>query len=289
MANRAKKHHIVPRVLQKEFAIPGDTQRIWRTKRDESQIFRSVERKPIENVFIKRDYYTVLEHGDRSDRVERNFYGEIDDFLGRFLPKITDILKRGEVAEFPKNTLDAVRLLVMEMAKRTPDFLERDDDVAIGRNMVEKTLQALPDDTPAEQRDQMRADLKNDIWLRDQGRDIRVLATLRNSPRVEYALSLLVPRWAVSATKHSFILTSRMVYRIGNGGPNGLANPNLEMWMPLTPKIALVLIRTPETQIPDIIFLSPSQIRKINEYAVRNSFEIASHSEALLKSLIKLQ
>ena len=175
----------------------------------------------------------------------------------------------------------------MHMAKRTPDFLDGHNDIAMGRKLVEDTLKYASGEIPVAHRKQLEADLKDAARLQDKGRDIRVTATLKNSTRINEALSEFVPRWAVSETKHSYILASRMVYRIGNGESNGLINPNMEMWMPITPKIALVLLRDPENKIPHRVVDTPVHIRRVNEYAVKNSFEVASHSEALLKSLVR--
>lgn len=287
MANRAKNHHIVPQVLQKQFAIPGDQKRIWRAKKIQNGTFQSLELKRIAKSFIIKDYYTILENNERSDIIERELYGKIDDFLGRLLPDVIDALNRGITPKFSKETLDSIREIIIHMVTRTPDFLEH-DDVGIGKEVVENTLQALSSENSAEQRKQLEADLSDDIQLRDLGRHLRVTAKLKNSPRVRKALTEYVPRWSVSHSKHSYILSSKMVYLIGNGGPNGLSNPKMEMWMPITPKITLVLVRDPKNRIPHLVIDTPEHIRQVNEFAVKRSFEVASHSQKLLKSLIKL-
>lgn len=285
MGKRAKRHHIVPQALQKQFCIQGDQKRIWRAKREEvSKNFQSLDCKLIQNTFVVRDYYTVLENNQRSDIIERNFYGPIDDYLGRVLPQVIQVLNTGNIPEFSLEALESIREIVLHMAKRTPDFLGEHDDIAMGRKLVEETLKY---EIPVARRRQLEADLEDAARLQDKGRDIRVAATLENSTRIDEALSEFVPRWAVSETKHSYILASRMVYRIGNGGANGLINPNMEMWMPITPKIALVLVRDPENKIPHRVVETPARIRRVNEYAVKNSFEVASDSEALLKSLLR--
>ena len=288
MVKRAINHHIVPKVLQKQFVVQGDSKRIWRTKKDETEIYPSPELKRIEKVFVIRDYNTVIVNGKRSDLIEREFYSNIDDFLGRLLPDVLKTLNRGEVPNFSTETLSSIRDMTMQMIKRTPDFLNDNDDIARAKEVVEATLQAVPDGNASEARKRLEINLTNDVWLREQGRDMRVRATLKDSQRVKDAISDYVPRWAISQTKHSYILSSRMVYRIGNGGSNGLLNPNMEMWMPISPKIALVLLRDPQKRVPDVVVDTSKHIRKVNEYAVRNSFEIASHSETLLKSLIGL-
>jgi len=64
------------------------------------------------------------------------------------------------------------------------------------------------------------------------------------------------------------------------------AAPKMEMWMPISPKVAIVLVRDKEQKIPLRVVDCPDHIRKVNEYAMRKSIYIASHSEKLLKSLI---
>ncbi|WP_300396053.1 DUF4238 domain-containing protein [Henriciella sp.] len=286
MGNRAKNHHIVPKVLQRQFGIEGDPLKIWRAKKDQLGTYSAPKRKPIEKTFVIRDYNTILEDEQRSDRIERAFYAKLDDFLGRILPQTIEILDRGEIPDFSDESLDSLRKTAMHMAKRTPDFLQDHDDFELGKELVEDTLRAMPDDVPVEQRQKLEAELSNEARLRDRGRHIRVAATINDSQRVVETLSEFVPRWAISETKHSFILASRMVYRIGNGGSNGLSNPNMEMWMPICPKIALVLVRDIRNGIPHRNVASPEKIRQINQYAAKNSHEIASHSEKLLKSLV---
>lgn len=288
MSRRAIRHHIVPQVLQRQFSIEGDTQRIWRTKRDKvSDSYRPLELKLIRKAFVINDHYTVLENDQRSDLIEKNFYGPLDDYLGRLLPQIIQTLEGGEVPSFSSEALNSLRQMVMHMAMRTPDFTNKYSDVELGRQLVEDFLEhdLVKNDNLYYRK--FRAELNNTARLKERGRDIRVTATLNISTRTNEVLSKFVPRWAISQTRHSYILASRIVYRIGNGGSNGLMNPSMEMWMPITPKIALVLLRDPKRRIPHIVRDNPNHIRQINEYAVKYSFEVASHSRELLKSLTK--
>jgi len=96
-----------------------------------------------------------------------------------------------------------------------------------------------------------------------------------------------VPRWAVIEGKNSFILSSLIAYRIGNGGHNGLANPNMEIWMPIAPKYAIVMLQDPEGKITHRVSEPRVHVRKVNEFAVRNSSYVASHSHKLLRSLVR--
>jgi hypothetical protein len=285
MKYRSKKHHFVPIILQKQFSSEINGSIIWYSERGVDGEFKAPVSKEMKKAFVIDNYYTVLQKEESSDIVEKKFYGGIDNYLGEVLPKILLGFKNGSIPTFAGEPLENVRDVNMEMAKRTPEFTKKYDDIEIGREIVESTLLKLPHNEIGEDRRQLIADLNNPNRLREIGRNTRVRATIRRSELVDGALKDFSVRWAVINEKHSFILSSLMVYRIGNGGPNGLSNPNMEMWMPVSPKIALVLVRDPQNKIPLVVREGGSHIRQINEYAATNSQQIASHSQKLIESL----
>jgi len=284
MNNRSKNHHFVPKVLQKPFAIEG--KRIWFSERGKNNFFGTPEFRNINTAFCIKDHYTVLNGDSPSDIVERKFYGKIDNYWGKVLPFILGEFEKGTIPSFSGEYLERLRKVVVEMAKRTPDFTCSIDDAETGREIIENTLGALSNSPGNEEHSRASNSLHNPHKLKAIGRSVRVQAVIAHSPKIEHALKDFSVRWVVSKTRSSFILSSAMVYRIGNGGPNGMSNPKMEMWMPISPKIVLVLMRNNEQKTPRSIVDCPAHIRKVNEYAVRNSNYIASHSERLLKSLI---
>ena len=284
MSQRSKNHHFVPQILQKQFA--AERGGIWYSKRGEDNVFDPPQLRNTRTVFRIRDYYTILKGDERSDVVEREFYGQIDDYLGTVLPNILQSFENSVIPTFSGEPLNSLRRVVLEMTKRTPEFTKKYDDTITGREIVESTVAALSKNPSNEERLRSLNDLENPSRLREIGRSARVQAAIDRSSKVEQALEDFSVRWVVSETHHSFILSSMMVYRIGNGGPNALSNPNMEFWMPIAPKISLVLVRDKEERIPLKFADNRDHIRKVNEYATRSSKHIASHSEQLLKSLI---
>jgi Protein of unknown function (DUF4238) len=280
---RSKNHHFVPQVLQRQFAAkPGH---IWYSERGEDGTFKSPQLKEIDKAFRISNFYTVLSGDVPSDVVEKEFYGRIDGYLGKMLPKVLRGFEQGVIPTFSGIPLDSLRKVVVEMAKRTPEFTEIYDETAIGREVVESTLAALPNYPASEERRLLLAEMGNPSRLREIGRSLRVRSTIVRSALIENALEDFAVRWAFSGSHHSFLLSSLMVYRIGNGGSNGLSNPNMEMWMPISPKIALVLARDPKNLIPLKVLEDSDHIRQVNEYASSSSRQIASHSKLLLESL----
>ncbi len=235
---------------------------------------------------MRKDYYTVSQGGAKSDIVERSVYGPIDDFLGRLLPQVAANVQAGVISNFDPEALASLQDVVLRMAKRTPDFMQGIDDAEIGREFIGRILEDPLRELTVNERAHYESALQDEKHLKFVGRDVQVRATLNTSDRVAQAMSEYVPRWGIIRSNHSLILSSRMVYRIGNGSSNGLMNKRMEMWMPITPKICLVMLRDPRNEVPHINELKPTKVREANLYAAKNSHEIASHSRKLLLSLI---
>lgn len=280
MLRRSKNHHFVPKVLQKNFSING--KHLWFSERQNAGEFHPPELRNINKTFRKRDYYTVLEGDQRSDIVERDFYGKIDDYLGRELPKIMNTIASGNYPTFSGPALETLRLNVMQMAKRTPDFVKNHDDVEPAAHILKAAMKVAN----TGERQELNKILRDPERLRDFGRNARVRGTIQNTKRVEDALHSMSVRWGVIEGNHSFVLSSKVVLWLGNGGPNGLMNPLVEIWMPISPKVSLILFRDKQNIFPVKNVIHRDFVRRLNEYASENSTQIASHSRQLLASLI---
>lgn len=282
---RIKNHHYVPKVLQKAFRCEDD--RIWYCERIQGR-FNAPAQRNIETTFREKNLYTVVVNGVQSDIVERKFYGNLDNYLGIILPKILEPVQNGQAPQFSDGALDSVRLAVFELMKRTPHFTRAYDDISIGREVIEKEIEHyLKNDRDDPELIRARNDLLKLEVLKSVGRTVRVKAVTTEMHSAHEVLKDFQVRWAVSHGKASFILSDLISYRIGNGGSNGLANPNAEIWMPISPKVSLILVRDEHNKIPLISVETVEHIRAVNEYAVANSNRIGAHSERLLKSLIQ--
>jgi hypothetical protein len=290
---RSKIHHYVPQVLQRQFLDkqqPGE--RIWYAeKKAGSQKFKQPELKKIEKTFQLKDYYTVLDDGQLSDKIERDYYGVIDNYLGKVLPWANDCLARGRVPSFEGKALENLQSVLVAMLKRTPDFIANQPtelaktDEEIGLEFIEEVLSQEEGELSDSRREELTKHKMNKHKLKHYGRDIRANAIAHPSRMIEEAFSQFQPHWAISETKSSFLLSSQITYCIGNGGHNGMANPLFELWMPVSPKNALVMTRNTRGAIPSKSTITPAHIRSINEYAARTSQKISSHSRNLIESI----
>lgn len=287
MPTRSKVHHYVPQVLQRQFLAQNSPERIWYSERDENNIFCAPYLKNISKTFQSKNFYTVLSEGELSDVIERVFYGSVDNYLGEVIPKIVDNFSNGFVTIFDEESRASLSQVVLAMAKRVPEFTKNFDENRTGLEIAEAVIKGLGnDDNEAEVRE-MTAAITNPAKLKELGRTVRVKAAARTSDEMIKMLGEFSVRWALIRSHHSYILSSTCVYRIGNGGSNGLSNPNAELWFPISPKVCLVLVRDPFRKIPLVSDDIADHIRKVNEHAMAVSDQIASHSQRLIESLTK--
>lgn len=289
MAKRSRHHHYVPKALQRYFS--ENCKNLWYASVDSNGEYVSPELRNIDSTFKGFDFYTVLdENGSPTDSVEKNFYEVLDNHLGALLKEIHDGFDRGDVPVFSGEQLISLHHLILSLASRTP-YKGGDakfDDVEIGKTFAETMISALEAQTPDHpDLQRYRTMLGDQRSFNLQGKNIRVRGQALPKNGTIDAMKDFVVRWAVSDGKSSFILQSSVVCRIGNGGPNGLSNPNCEWWMPISPKRAIILVRDLTHRLPLVYKIPRDHMREINESSVHNRREIASPSRELLLSLIR--
>lgn len=289
MAGRSRRHHYVPKALQRYFAENG--RNLWYTEKASLGKFSVPEYRNISSTFQRHDYYTILDGGLPSDRIEKQYYALLDDQIANFLSVAHAALNRGLAPIFDQDSLASTQYMVLALASRTPHGPSGQDydDLALGEEYVNRVILTLKEQNPLHPRlpifEAMRQDERA---LRYEGRSIRVLGQIRSKPQTESALSSFDVRWAVANERSSFVLHAAMVYRLGNGRGNGLENPDCEWWVPISPKRVLILLRDPQKRIPLINAISDRKIREINEYGLSLGVGLASYSQKLLASLIGL-
>lgn len=284
MSERSKKHHFVPQVLQRQFACEGD--RIWYATRNQG-VYGPPQLRNIGSAFRIKNLYTVLVDGQYSDVVEREFYGGIDNYLGEIIPEVLEAFRLGYVPQFRGGALEQIRLCALAMIRRTPDFSPAiyGTDEQRGRDFVEKLISAHLATGPEVQIEHLYLELRDPAKLRARGRDIRVRATVSPMSTAGEMIKEFSVRWAICERGAAFILPSIMSFRIGNGGPTTLSNPRVEIWMPISRELAMVLVRDKFGKVPTASLIHRTKVREVNEHAMSMSTSIASHSQLLLESL----
>ena len=283
---RSRRHHIVPEAMQKAFL--GADDKLWYTERNPDGHFVEPEDRTPKGAFWKPHHNTIIVDGAPSDIIEREYYGALDDFIGRVFPALISILEKGKAPRMDQKLEDKIKKAVYQLLLRSPDFVDFDDE-EIGKEFLESLNNAyqLVDETE-ERLEAVRADLRTPSKVRAFGRNIRTRSMFQMPERSLEEIFKYSIRWSIAPQRCSYILSGRIVMRTANGGLNGVGNPDTELWMPISPKFCLVLVRDRDNNIPIRVLDSRDRLREFNEYACANSWAFASHSRKLVRSLAKL-
>lgn len=271
--------------MQRAFLSPDG--KLWYSHRDPEGSLTAPEPRTPNGAFWLRNYYTILDGEAPTDFIEKQFYSNLDNYLGQVVPELLGVLEDNKIPSLEIELEDQLKEMVFRMALRTPDFADHDDK-KIGRRYLEDLISTASGSSGLNEIvEKATLELGDGAKEAAYGRDIRVRATLGDHPRSREELRKRSIRWVRAPERCSFILSSRMALRIGNGGSNGLANPNSEIWMPISPKFCLILLIDTASQIRHLNHATPTQVREMNEYAARYSWAIGSHSEKLVRSLTR--
>lgn len=286
MSQRSRNHHYVPKALQKNFW--ESQEKIWYAKRSSvKEKFLTVELRNCSSAFKRRDFYTVLDGSDKlSDIAERDFYGIVDDQLGKTLFETIPILDSGNLPLFHGIPLESFKHLITVMFKRTLDMASKQSDDDTGNSIIDGTLKEVGK-FHGISIEQAREVIKFPP-ARHLGRTVRVNAQTSYSENILEALRDYRVAAVSAASGSSFILGSKMIYRISNGTADRLGSENVEIWFPISPRYCLVLHALKNS--PNSIITWPQRkVREVNEFIARESLEVGSHSNKLLRSVLAIR
>lgn len=191
---RARIHHFVPKALQRYFL--NDLGQIWYVERDELGCFCLPQTRNTKSTFKLRDYYTVLEDGRLTDRIETEFYSAMDNFLGSFLADIHCLLDKGVRPNVTGNALFNIRRVIYHLIVRTPEFASRYDDYEIGKDFLQDVLAGAKEKNFTEEEiASLRDELADKTKVKHQGRTIRVRSQTSPTDKVLDALEKFVVRF----------------------------------------------------------------------------------------------
>lgn len=284
MAGAAKRHHYVPQCLIRNFC--DESGRVWFSERDERGLYKCPEQRNTKSVFYENYYYSIEVRGRPSDYIEKSYYQKIDDRLAILIGRVLDCERRGCI-DLLRGEVRELSWIVYALLVRNPNFIAKfvECEISTGREIVERALRH----SNLEENQRFFAEklLSSRQELKKLGRTARVSAQVSPPSEVAPYLDALSAKIVRCSGRHSFIISDFPVYRIGNGGANGLRNINSEMWLPISPKVALVLLNESVSAVPDFNVLDRDRVREINVFAVRNSAGVASHSRQLISSLLR--
>lgn len=243
--------------------------------------------RDIENKFRRQHYYSIKNSlGKHDDALERQFFQVLDSKVAEACAFIFSSFEKGEIPNFSKSANLLVRQFIYFQEKRSPDFIAhilRDYEVkqeiesAIGKYESQFGRISLTE----------KVRLTSDPAMSDMIEFARVINIARQSEPILDVYSSMSLAYAVAPETSEFIIGSHPVLRFENKPNAILGDGFVEKWTPISPKIAIGLIGPFKNhEVPQVIKLSKGNVRLFNEQIYKHSTEVASRSEALLKSIV---
>jgi hypothetical protein len=176
-----------------------------------------------------------------------------------------------------------IRDLIAYLHKRSIDIAPSEIDEFTGAEVIRSTLE---DARNHPELSSANLSEENFPTPTDIGRSVRVRAQLSDIDEFRERTSEYIATLVQPSKRKGFILGSRMVYRITNKTGEPLGSPNCELWFPIAPSMAIVLLHK-TLKAPSMNNLPDNQVREVNEYIVKECMQIGGHSYQLLASLLK--
>lgn len=243
-----------------------------------------MQRRNISTIFKKRNLNTILRpDGTKDDSLERWYATQFDDRFPNIIRQVSDCLERRSNFSPRPRDRDFITQFFYNHTKRSPDF-----NLTHG---LDAKFEGLFDEIVSEVHADGRFSSPEKRLLDDPKFRQRVMNNARVKVLSQQPLHILemLSRFSLvvavpSRTNRSFIVASQPVLRLTNDSNTDLALGDVELWMTVSPDIAIGLVaRSPA---PQVIKLNDKQVRHINLNLFAQSVSIASRSEALLQSIV---
>lgn len=276
---RSKRHHYIAESFQERFCTTPNS--LWYAERNGAEQYKLERRSPF-GCFWVRNLNTILVDDTPSDLLEKQFWGAVDQDVNDLLQDVDATFDSGNAPHIEGKALQDFKKLFAVVARRSPDATNMPGSTEVGDQYHEMLR-----DFFLESGHKLRPKHSDQIWLKQSGRAILAKAKASFPELVFEALNDYSVRWVVPEGNASFVLGSKSVYRAhGKSGSGHLNDPLTELYWPVSPKLALVLIRLPYRDFPLVTILPQQKVRSWNEAICKESVAIASHSKRLLVSLL---
>ena len=275
-----KRHHFVPRMLLRRFTDENGRLHFFDKRIAEKGVLSA---SPA-NLFVERHLYTQHgEDGDKDVSVETMLAG-LEGPADKIIEKIISAARTGQLPNLTPSEKSSWDQYFYYQWKRVPDV----HDGIVSSAEFEEWIRQFVEEFEETIRP-LTADEHSKM------KDPKVLAGIRQNARVQAVAKpgdemvrilgdkgLLVA--IIPNPKKSFVIGSHPVVKLTYPGRSNLADPSVEVWLPLAHDVAVTPGFSRVTE--KLVELNEDRhIRMINEATLKQSTAIAGRSRTLVASL----
>jgi Protein of unknown function (DUF4238) len=278
MASIPKQHHYVPKLIQRRFVGPSG--QLYFVRRDNPVIKVS---NPTD-LFKQNHLYSKTSADWVKDPSLELFYADLEGKAGSIISDLISHARRNIHANLSETDRQILIKFIYHMWKRTPEELDRIFPVNSDEEAIYTVDRAMRD---------MNRQLSDEefIELLVPGNARRILKNgciemlRRDSPDVMQVMAELDIRLVVIPPDGgAFVIGSNPVLPINLRRSAPIVSSRIEVWIPLAREVALCFC---DRRQPGVVVASQPIVRKVNELIASRSSILASHSDALLCSLVR--
>lgn len=275
-----KDQHYIPRMLLKRFTDKEGNLHFY----DKEKPAKGVRKRAPKNLFYERHLYTqVEEDGTRDASVETEFLSRLENDASSVIEKIVSAAWRGNPPNLSSAERDIWVTFSFVQFKRVPERLEKHkeetfqetrreiDFIGHFRPFADHELLILRDEEKMER-----------FW-----RNISIQIVQKPLSK-EGAEIFLEKRIGVAVIrkpkpKRSFVIGSSPVVKLSNPGQTHLADPSVEVWLPLARDVAVSPCPGERDQV---ISVRDRHVKSINRSVFQQSTVIAGCSRDLIETVV---
>jgi uncharacterized protein DUF4238 len=274
-----KHQHFVSQMLIRRFADQDGKLYFFSKRFPDKGVLRTTPEK----LFHERHLYTVEDKDGVKDVTLELIYAELESRADPVIEKIVTSARNGRMPHLTREEKQIWDDFFYIQWKRVPDFHGKFTADENFRRLLEgerAKLKEMGRLTPDEEHK-----FEDPAWIERVKQNAKVDSLARMSPRVRAILSDkgLVIAITRKSTK-SFVMGSFPVVKLAFPGREHLADPTVEVWLPVAHDVAVCPAPVQPTR-EKLVEIHDHQVRVINVAVFKQSTAIAGRSRELIASL----
>jgi hypothetical protein len=280
-ASIPKRQHFIARMLLQRFADENGKLFFFSKQFPAKGVLATTP----QNLFCQTHIYTAKDkHGAVDVGLERS-YAKLEGLANAVIEKIVASARNGDKPHLTTQERDIWDFFFYNQWQRVPDFHRKFVETEKFESQLKKATAAFEANyrplTPDEERD-----LQDPLWLERIKQNAKIDTLRRSSPRIlaflkEKGLGIAVIR----KPGKSFVIGSFPVVKLAHPGRQHIADPTVEIWLPVAHDVAVSPAPVPSPTELLIEIQDDSPVRTINAAIFKQSTAIAGRSQALIASL----
>ncbi len=271
-----KRHHYIAQMHSKRFADPNGILYVF----DKRFPHTGVQKRTPRNLFVEGDFYTQFDDkGNKDVSVETEFLAPLEGKASPVIERIVSAARRGDPPNLSPDEKDVWVRFSYNQFVRVPEKREKYkeeileeirneiDFIRQFRPFTDRELSILDDEERLER-----------LWRNSSVQNARVTSVKVAGVLSEKRIGVAVIR--NPKPKRSFVIGSNPVVKMSNPGRSHLADPTVEVWLPLARDVA---VSPCPGERDKVVSANDRHIRAINTSVFKQSTVIAGCSRELIE------